>query len=179
LLRGRAGCCGLKYYTRAGDTGYTASFDGTVLPKYHPCVHFFGDIDEVLSILGEILSVENDGLIAYVYNVVKSIAGTVYQRKPPTVDIREVERLIDENYVELHGFLEYYVPDDPAYSKISMARAALRRAERFYWECVMLEGYVNRKWAKTTGALLNRLSDLLFAIQAKRYVVKEVLHTSN
>jgi ATP:cob(I)alamin adenosyltransferase len=171
LLRGGAGCCGLKYYTRTGDTGYTASFDGTVLPKYHPCIHFFGDIDEVLSILGEILSLEKDELILYVYNAVKSVAGTAYQRKSPTIDIREVEHLIDENYVELHGFLEYYLPGDTVYSKISMARAALRRAERFYWECVMLEGYINHRWAKTTGALLNRLSDLLFAIQAKRYVM--------
>jgi cob(I)alamin adenosyltransferase len=162
----------MKYYTGAGDTGFTASLGDRTLPKYHPCVDFFGDIDETLSVLGEILAMEENELVMYTYNAVKDIAVSVYQRKHPSISVRDVEQLIDNNYVELHGFLEYYIPGDPLYSKISLARTVLRRAERSYWECVMLEGHINSEWAKTAGILLNRLSDLLFAAQAKRYAEK-------
>ena len=46
------GACGVKIYTRTGDTGETALFGGGRVPKDHPRVAAYGDVDELNSAIG-------------------------------------------------------------------------------------------------------------------------------
>src|SRR5262245_58617164 len=42
----------MKIYTRTGDTGETALFGGGRVPKDHPRVAAYGDVDELNSVIG-------------------------------------------------------------------------------------------------------------------------------
>src|SRR3954465_10389514 len=50
----------VKIYTRTGDEGDTGLFGGGRVPKHHPRVEAYGDIDELNSFVGLARSIESE-----------------------------------------------------------------------------------------------------------------------
>src|SRR5688572_27572664 len=62
-IRGRLqGPSDMKIYTRTGDQGDTGLFGGGRVPKDHPRVAAYGDIDELNSVLGVVRATEPTSL---------------------------------------------------------------------------------------------------------------------
>lgn len=59
-----------KVYTKTGDKGTTSLVGGTRVPKNHPRVEAYGDVDELISFMGLIVS---DCQIAEIRNILGSI----------------------------------------------------------------------------------------------------------
>jgi ATP:cob(I)alamin adenosyltransferase len=153
-------------YTRSGDNGST-SIGSIKLPKYHPCVHFIGSIDEALAFIG--LAIENSSVdlivrdLEYVYELLLKIASSLKSNWCPSEDlILDIERRIN-NKVKPNKIITNYVknPRRGGVALTAITRTVIRRAERWFWRCF----HDTSLGCKNIGVLLNRLSDLIFTIQ--------------
>jgi len=153
-------------YTREGDSGDTLV--RTIrFPKYHPCIHFIGSVDEAMASIG--LAIEGSKVesiaknLEYVYELLSKIAGSIQTEWCPDEEvIAEIEKEIDES-PKPRTFIPNYVKN-PRYggiASIAIARTVIRRAERWFWQCF----YDTGLGCKNIGILLNRLSDFVFVIQ--------------
>jgi ATP:cob(I)alamin adenosyltransferase len=151
--------------TGKGDTGVTLSVGCLNLPKYHPCVHFFGSLDETLSFAGLAISMTHHYReeLEYIYHILSLVAGSFYKQERPPVKIEEIEERIRKFDIRLRGFISNYLPGEPAVALLSIVRTSIRRTERWYWACVNELGLED----KGIGAILNRLSDYVFLLQAQ------------
>jgi cob(I)alamin adenosyltransferase len=166
----------LKIYTRTGDEGDTGLFGGGRVPKDHPRVAAYGDVDELSSALGLVratLPTEFfDGLFESVQRDLFAIGGHLATPDPEKVaralekaelsDMRvaELERVIDMADGELPPLRAFVLPAGTAKAAaLHLARTVCRRAER---------SVVHLAHAEQVPALflvyLNRLSDLLFTL---------------
>jgi cob(I)alamin adenosyltransferase len=172
----RLNLSGMKIYTRTGDRGDTGLFGGGRVPKNHPRVEAYGDIDELNAILGMARSVEMmpriDEVLVPLQRDLFSLGALLATPHPEKVQqqlqkariddtrIAELERAIDEGEAELEPLEAFILPGGtPKASALHVARTVCRRAER---EVVALDR------AEPLGATvltwLNRLSDLLFVL---------------
>ena len=169
----------MSIYTRSGDSGKT--WIGRLrVDKDCEFVELVGDLDETVSLLGVILS-ENEELRDEIEPVIRSLMdvssyiGTGGKRFP-SFNIPELEEKIDRLWNEsgpLSRFILRFT--DPTASKIHHARAVLRRAERRYVEAMKTHPWLDREILR----FLNRLSDYLFALARavnKRRGGKEVYY---
>ena len=154
-----------KIVTRTGDDGTTGLGDGSRVPKDAPRVAAMGDLDELNSSLGCVLSDHlpqpvHDALAA-VQNDLFDLGGEVSIPGRVALQAVHIERL--DGWVEalnsgLPPLREFVLPGgDPAAATCHLARSICRRAERSLVALAREEGV-----SPLALQYLNRLSDLLF-----------------
>lgn len=156
-----------KIYTRTGDDGSTGLGDGSRTAKDSLRVESFGDIDELNSHIGMLLSYE---LPATIHSLMTGIQHDLFDlggeicipgREALNEDyVSRLEHALDELNAGLEPLKEFILPGgSPAAAACHLARTVCRRAER---RTVSLA----REEFVTELALryLNRLSDLLFVV---------------
>jgi len=163
-----------KIYTRTGDGGETALFDGTRVRKSDPRVDACGHVDELNAMLGvarasgadlaladQLLQLQHDlfALGARLADPNVRIAGRVRKAALGHDDVRRLEAWIDEAEATLEPLRRFILPGGSlAGAALHAARTVCRRAER---QMVSLgEGAVE----PALLAYANRLSDLLFVL---------------
>lgn len=156
-----------KIYTRTGDDGSTGLGDGSRTAKDSLRVESFGDIDELNSHIGMLLSYELpatvEGLMTGIQHDLFDLGGEICipGRAALTPEyVTRLENALDEINAGLEPLKEFILPGGcPAAAACHLARTVCRRAER---RMVSLA----REEAVTEPALhyLNRLSDLLFVV---------------
>ena len=173
----------MKVYTKTGDTGTTALFGGTRVPKHHIRIESYGTVDELNSHIGLI----RDQDISYLY---KKVLIEVHDRlftvgailaTPPEKevlkngekrlqnlgivesDIELLEKEIDTMEEALPPMTHFVLPGGhTTVSYCHIARCVCRRAERL---AVHLSH--NEPVADIAIKYLNRLSDYLFVLARK------------
>ncbi len=165
-----------RIYTRTGDTGGTALFGGGRVPKDHPRVTAYGDVDELNSALGAARAADPDAgfdpLLEQIQRDLFSIGGHLATPQPDKVRaalaradlspdrIAEFERAIDAADDELPPLKAFILPGGtPQAAALHLARTVCRRAER---QVVALSH--NEEVPPLFLSYLNRLSDLLFTL---------------
>ncbi len=160
-----------KLYTGSGDKGTTwCGRAGGRVSKTHPCIEFIGCLDEAEAAVGlarSLLPEEMEDLaelLAWVEDALFRIGFTVNGKNCVTPgDVEKAEAEIDR----LSGSIEFSFTlngGHPAAAATSLARAVARRAERRLWSCLEVTGGPGGD-DLLAARLLNRLSDLLYAVQ--------------
>lgn len=164
-----------RIYTKAGDTGATGLGDGTRVPKDHPRVHAYGEVDELNAVLGLLAVYEprykEAALVARIQNDLFDVGADLCV-PPPTdgpdeVALRVVasqalflEQAIDRVNADLKPLNSFILPGGtPAAAWLHLARTVCRRAERAV-VTLAEQAPVNPE----VVVYLNRLSDLLFVL---------------
>ena len=164
----------MKIYTRTGDTGETALFDGTRVSKDHPRVAAYGHVDELNAVLGQARAAGVDPSLdawldrlqldlfavgAQLADPADRIAERVSKAGLGDDDVARLEGWIDTAESELAPLRRFIVPGGcAAGATLHLARTVCRRAER---QIVSLgQDAVDRP----VVAYVNRLSDLLFVL---------------
>jgi cob(I)alamin adenosyltransferase len=164
----------VKIYTRAGDAGETALFDGSRVRKSDPRVEAYGHVDELNAMLGlartgcadpvlaeQLVHLQHDlfALGARLADPNARIAGRVRKAALGADDVRRLEDWIDQAEAELAPLRRFILPGGaPSGAALHVARTICRRAER---HIVSLgDGAVHPDLL----AYVNRLSDLLFVL---------------
>ena len=173
----------MKVYTKTGDTGTTALFGGTRVPKHHIRIESYGTVDELNSHIGLIRDQEINQLYKEVLIEVQDRLFTVgaILATPPEKetlkngekrlqnlgiqesDIEYLENQIDAMEESLPQMTHFVLPGGhTTVSYCHIARSVCRRAERLA---------VHLNDIEPTDELvikyLNRLSDYLFVLARK------------
>ena len=168
----------MKVYTKTGDKGTTSLVGGKRVPKNHPRVEAYGDVDELISYLGLIIC-DTDG--AHEQELLRKIQkdlmlvsahfasdGSFKKLKEISEeDVTLLESEIDIMTGEMPPQIAFILPGDPRVaSECHVARTICRRAERH--ALAILQEYQEGELAGTQLELgvryLNRLSDYLFTL---------------
>jgi cob(I)alamin adenosyltransferase len=163
----------VKIYTRTGDAGETALFDGTRVRKDHQRVDAYGEVDELNAWLGlvraagvdrplddALAAVQRDlfALGAALADPAERIAPRFRKAHIDDSDVERLEQLIDGLETELPPLRRFILPGGAvAGASLHVARTVCRRAER---RVVSLQPPVEAVLVR----YLNRLSDLLFVM---------------
>ncbi len=174
----------MKIYTKTGDAGDTALFDGTRVPKSDPRVAAYGEVDELNAWLGLVRAVPGPGAAAPVAADIDAmldriqrdlfalgalladprhkIAARVEKAGLDDADVARLEGWIDTLEDALPPLRRFILAGGvPAGAMLHVARTVCRRAER---------RVASLATADTGGAppivlvYLNRLADLLFVM---------------
>jgi cob(I)alamin adenosyltransferase len=167
-----------RIYTRGGDAGETSLGDGSRVPKTDALVTAFGAVDELNSVLGVVLTVEDlpermRGHLEHIQNELFDLGAdlsvpfvpegeaTDRPRTRVTGDqVEALEGLCDEFNADLPELRSFVLPGgSEASALLHVARSVCRRTER-----VALEAHESRGVNPVALAYLNRLSDLLFIL---------------
>jgi cob(I)alamin adenosyltransferase len=164
----------VKIYTRTGDSGDTALFDGTRVPKSDSRVAAYGELDELNAWIGfvvanlapsdistELQQIQRDlfAIGPRLADPGHRIADRVTKAVISSDDIRRLEDWIDALDAELEPLRRFILAGGtPAGAALHVARTVCRRAER----AMVALGEA----AFEPGLLqyVNRLSDLLFTM---------------
>ena len=173
----------MKVYTKTGDTGTTALFGGTRVPKHHIRIESYGTVDELNSHIGLIRDQE---INPYYKTVLAEIQDRLFTvgailATPPEKevlkngekrlqnlgiaesDIELIEKEIDTMEEALPQMTHFVLPGGhTTVSYCHIARCVCRRAERL---AVHLSH--NEPVADIAIKYLNRLSDYLFVLARK------------
>ena len=173
----------MKVYTKTGDTGTTALFGGTRVPKHHIRIESYGTVDELNSHIGLIRDQEINPLYKNVLIEVQDRLFTVgaILATPPEKetlkngqprlqnlgivenDIEFLEKEIDTMEDSLPQMTHFVLPGGhTTVSYCHIARCVCRRAERLATHLHEIEP-TNELVIK----YLNRLSDYLFVLARK------------
>jgi len=173
----------MKIYTKTGDTGTTALFGGTRVPKHHIRIESYGTVDELNSHLGllrdqdiatshrELLMQIQDKLFTVgailATDPDKAILKSGQERlnipKISNDDVEQLEKAIDLMDQELPPMTHFVLPGGhPTVSICHICRCICRRAERLATAL-----YEISPFHETTLVYLNRLSDYLFVLARK------------
>ncbi len=163
-----------RIYTRLGDGGETHLGDMSRVPKTHPRIEAYGDVDELNSHMGVALNAP--GLPQKYAEWLRRIQNDLFDvgadlSVPETGDPEARERLrvrpeqtewleqrCDEENAELPKLRSFLLPGgSPAAAQLHVCRTVCRRAER---RTVACGDAVNPECVR----YLNRLSDLLFIL---------------
>ena len=166
----------MKIYTKTGDAGDTGLFGGGRVPKSHPRVEAYGDVDELNAVLGVVRAAEQmpriDEVLVPIQRDLFAIGALLatpdrdkmhqHLEKARVDDARiaELERAIDAGDAELEPLRSFIVPGgSPKAAALHVARTVCRRAER---RVVQLG--TETEIPPLVVIYLNRLSDLLFTL---------------
>lgn len=166
----------MPIYTRTGDQGSTGLFGGGRVPKDHPRVSAYGEVDELNAAIGIARATAPvdfaDPLLETVQRDLFALGGHLATPDPAKVAkaleratlsegrIEEFERAIDAADAELPALRAFVLPGGtPKASALHLARTVCRRAER----SVIRLGHESQV-PPLFIVYLNRLSDLLFAL---------------
>jgi len=164
----------VKIYTRTGDSGDTALFDGTRVPKSDPRVAAYGDVDELNAWLGLVRAhgvaddvssmierIQRDlfALGARLADPGRKIAPRVSKADIGADDAARLEGWIDALEQELPPLRRFILAGGaPAGAALHVARTVCRRAER------AMVGLGADAIEPDLLTYVNRLSDLLFVM---------------
>jgi cob(I)alamin adenosyltransferase len=166
----------MRIYTRTGDKGDTGLFGGGRVPKNHPRVEAYGDVDELNAVIGMARSIEMmpriDEVLAPIQRDLFSLGALLATPQPDKVAqqlekariddarIAELEQAIDHGEQELEPLRAFILPGGtPKSAALHVARTVCRRAER---KVIALAHEVDVP--PIVVVYLNRLSDLLFVL---------------
>lgn len=165
----------MKIYTKTGDDGETALFDGTRVSKADARVSTYGEVDELNATIGfarsalaqsgqtpmvEMLEQIQRDLFALGSRLADpshKIAGRVTKAAIAPEDVARLEGWIDRLETELTPLRRFILPGgSTAGASLHVARTVCRRAER----AMVALGDLDRELL----VYVNRLSDLLFVM---------------
>ena len=166
----------MKIYTKTGDKGDTGLFGGGRVPKNHPRVEAYGDVDELNASIGLARSIElmprvDEVLVPIQRDLfaIGAILATPDREKmkqhleKARIDadrIAQLEHAIDDGDRELEPLKAFIVPGGtPKAAALHVARTVCRRAERR-----VVELQEDTELPELVVIYLNRLSDLLFTL---------------
>lgn len=166
----------MKIYTRTGDSGDTGLFGGGRVPKDHPRVAAYGDVDELNAAIGVARATgplpRIDEVLVPIQRDLFAIGALLatpdrdkmaqHLEKAQVTDVRiaELERAIDDCERELEPLRSFILPGGtPRAAALHVARTVCRRAER---SVVALRR--SEDLPEIVVIYLNRLSDLLFML---------------
>ena len=173
----------MKIYTKTGDTGTTALFGGTRVPKYNLRIESYGTADELNSYIGLIRDQEINDLIKVSLNKIQhdiftlgSMLATPTEKetlkngkerlniiKINNNSIDFLEKEIDKMNEDLPQMTHFILPGGhQTVSFCHIARCVCRRTERLV-VALSEEENVN----SSVLMYLNRLSDYLFVLARK------------
>jgi cob(I)alamin adenosyltransferase len=166
-----------RIYTKTGDAGTTALGNGERVPKQHPRIAAYADVDECNAALGVALAL--GGLDDEIRAVLTTVQNDMFdvgadlcnpvEPDPAYPPLRVTEEYItrleewcDDFNARLSKLDSFVLPGGtPGAALLHVARAVARRAERSAWALVEVD-------AERTNVVavryLNRLSDLLFIL---------------
>ena len=169
----------VKIYTKTGDSGTTSLFGGKRASKNSTRIRAYGEIDELNSLIGVIISEvgphEVQPLIKKMIRVQTELfvlgadLATPYEVKAKVPRVRKsfvtrLEKEIDKWSSSLPQLKKFILPGgSKAGSKLHLARTVARRAERSIVELATQE-----KINKHAKIYINRLSDWFFTLA--RYI---------
>ena len=164
----------MKIYTRTGDSGETALFDGTRVQKSDPRVAAYGDLDELNAWLGFVTAnLSDDDVIPKLRQIQRDlfaigarladpshrIAGRVTKAVVSAEDIARLETWIDALDGELPALRRFILAGgSSAGASLHVARTVCRRAER------SMVALGEEAFEAELLQYVNRLSDLLFTM---------------
>jgi cob(I)alamin adenosyltransferase len=164
----------VKIYTRTGDSGDTALFDGTRVSKADRRVAAYGEIDELGAWIGlvctgaldedlrdKLRQIQRDlfALGARLADPSQRIAGRVTKAAISAADIVRLEGWIDALDAELPPLRHFVLAGGTAPgAALHVARTICRRAER------AIAALGEAATERTLLVYVNRLSDLLFTM---------------
>jgi cob(I)alamin adenosyltransferase len=166
----------VKIYTKTGDKGETGLFGGGRVPKDHPRVTAYGEVDELNSFLGLARSVEPapriDDILLSIQRDLLAIGALLATPNPvkmrehlakARIDekrVRELEQAIDAADLELEPLKAFIIPGGTQKAAmLHVARTVCRRAER-----AVVRMQESESIPELAIIYLNRLSDLLFTL---------------
>lgn len=166
----------MKIYTKTGDAGDTGLFGGGRVPKNHPRVEAYGDVDELNAVLGVVRATEPmprvDEVLVPIQRDLFAIGALlatpdlekmrqhVEKARIDADRIADLERAIDDGDRELDPLRAFIVPGGtPKAAALHVARTVCRRAERR-----VVELGSETELPSIVVVYLNRLSDLLFTL---------------
>jgi cob(I)alamin adenosyltransferase len=166
----------MKIYTRTGDQGDTGLFGGGRVPKDHPRVAAYGDVDELNSAVGLVRATTAgeffDPLLESIQRDLFSIGGHLATPDPDRVSkalekaslspdrVAEFERIMDEAVESLPPLRAFVLPAGTRVAAVlHLARTVCRRAERSVVHLARSDAV-----PELFVVYLNRLSDLLFTL---------------
>ena len=164
----------MKIYTRTGDSGDTALFDGTRVPKSDGRVAAYGDLDELNAWLGFVCAHQPGGDVSTQLQQIQRdlfavgarladpshrIAGRVTKATVSMEGVARLERWIDEYDAVIPPLRRFILAGGtPAGAALHVARTVCRRAERAMVQ--LGDGAFENELLQ----YVNRLSDLLFTM---------------
>lgn len=164
----------VKIYTKTGDSGETALFDGSRVTKADPRVAAYGEVDELNAWLGLVRSAPADeqlgGMLAQIQrdlfalgarlaDPASRIAARVTKAAVTPADIARLEGWIDLLESELPPLRRFILAGGSAAgASLHVARTICRRAERG------MVGLGAGAFENDLLVYMNRLSDLLFVM---------------
>jgi cob(I)alamin adenosyltransferase len=162
----------VKIYTKTGDSGDTGLRGGKRVPKCHPRVNAYGDIDELNSALGVCLSqIPRRRAFAALRLTLKRVQSELFSvgailsaekgdaeaGSLPNAAIETLEREIDLMDADLPELKRFILPGGSAPgASLHAARSVCRRAER------SLCALGKEEFPPAVEVYVNRLSDFLF-----------------
>jgi cob(I)alamin adenosyltransferase len=164
----------VKIYTKAGDRGETRLLGGARVPKDHPRVGAYGDVDETNAALGAVRTLAEPSLERLLLPIQKDLFAIGAQLADPTHEVaakrakatvtaarvHRLERVIDAREAKLPALRAFVLPGGtPTAALLHQARTVCRRAERSVVRLAR-ESDVD----PSILVYLNRLSDLLFVL---------------
>ena len=155
-----------KIYTRLGDGGETHLGDMSRVPKTHPRIEAYGEIDELNSCIGVLLAMPDAPYADWLRRVQNDLFDLGADLSVPSGEDRLrvapeqvawLEKRCDEVNAELEPLHSFLLPGgSPAAAQLHVCRTVCRRAER---RALLVED-ANPEVVR----YLNRLSDLLFIL---------------
>jgi cob(I)alamin adenosyltransferase len=166
----------MKIYTKTGDAGDTGLFGGGRVPKSHPRVEAYGDVDELNAVLGLARAAEPmpriDEVLVPIQRdlfAIGALLATPDREKMQShltkarIDearISDLEHAIDDGDAELEPLKSFIVPGGTQKAAVlHVARTVCRRAERRVVDLAS-----QTEIPSLVIIYLNRLSDLLFTL---------------
>ncbi len=155
-----------KIYTRTGDAGDTGRADGSRVRKDDALIHAQGDIDELNSFIGLLISgLGGSQLLDVLHRVQHDLFNigaelSIAQQYITESDVGFLEQSLDRYNSDLPPLKEFILPGGGETAALChVARAVCRRAER---SLVALNNQT--VIGADLLAYVNRLSDLLFVL---------------
>ncbi len=156
-----------RIYTKTGDTGKTSLSDGTRVEKFNARIEGIGNIDELNSVIGLILT---EALSNSVQKILKEIQHHLFDiggelSIPNHIKINEkkikyLEKNLDIMNNSLPPLKEFILPGgSKAAAFCHQARTVCRRTERYLYKLNQ-----TNKVNENTLKYINRLSDFLFVL---------------
>jgi cob(I)alamin adenosyltransferase len=164
----------VRIYTKTGDSGETSLFDKTRVPKSHPRVEAYGDVDELNACLGaaraagagpdldavlETIQRQLFAVGARLADPATRIAARVEKAAVHSADVERLEQWIDSFEQALPPLRKFILPGGSVCGAwLHLSRTVCRRAER------RVVGLGEAAVEPIVVVYLNRLSDLLFVM---------------
>ncbi len=172
-----------KIYTKVGDGGQTALGDGVMVPKNHPRVEAYGEVDEANATISAAIALVAAGAsgqfeairseLIRIQNDLFDVGADLCLPRTPQEQTGKRLRVTPEQVLRLEGLIDRFNDGLPALNSfvlpggtalaaaLHLARAAVRRAERRVAALLAEEPNATNPQAMI---YLNRLSDLLFVL---------------